>query len=160
MSFEEVNNDRTTSSFSACRYRYYIPKRIIRKDISAVVYDQKLSDVFDLSEQADQYLNTGKLREAILLVDQQLRIDSEHPTPYAQLGRYYQLRAIALSVRPGAVFVSEYCPTCKGNRFNLINEDARSCEICSGTGRVPAKGMVLIGPSFVRCPACGGTGWD
>ena len=63
-------------------------------------------------------------------------------------------------VRPGAVFVSEHCPTCKGNRFNLINEDARPCEICGGTGRVPPKGMVIMGPNFVRCPACGGTGWD
>ena len=68
-------------------------KELFGKKYETIVYDQKLSDIFDLVEEAERYLDIGKLRKAATLIDQQLKIDSEHPTPYALLGRYYQLHA-------------------------------------------------------------------
>jgi len=63
-------------------------------------------------------------------------------------------------LQPGATFTNQKCPTCKGYRYNLIEEGSPQCAICHGSGRVKAQGMVLMGPNFVRCPACGGTGAD
>lgn len=63
------------------------------KSPQTIVYDQKQSDIHDLGQRIDNYLNDGNLKNASTLINRQLEIDNQNPLPYAQLGRYYQLRS-------------------------------------------------------------------
>ena len=103
-------------------------KELSGKRYQTVVYDQKLSDIFDLAKRAEHFLKIRKLNEACSLIDQQLKIDDKHPTPYAQLGQYYQFRALDHSGTSKFAFVEKSLES-----YNIASQLA---DIFTPTGKV------------------------